>query len=58
MPKHLWVSCLLATMDSKECTIKTHMVVREDCDKGEKEMAYYTEKKENCCFISQEREFI
>lgn len=58
MPKHFWVSCLLATMDSKERTIKAHMVVREDCDKGEKEMAYYVEKKENCCFTSQEREFI
>ena len=45
-------------MDSKECTIKTHKVVREDCDKGEKEMAYYAEKKEKCCFTSQEREFI
>lgn len=58
MPKHLRVSRLLATMDSKERTIKTHMVIREDCNKGEKEMAYYAEKKENCCFTSQEREFI
>ena len=58
MPKHLRVSCLLATVDSKECTIKTHVVVRENCNEDEKEMANYIEKKENCCFTSQEREFI
>ena len=48
MPKHLWVSRLLATMDSKERSIKAHMVVRENCNEDEKEMANYAEKKENC----------
>lgn len=58
MPKHLCVSRLLATMDSKERSIKAHMVVMENCNEDEKEMANYAEKKENCCFTSQEREFI
>lgn len=56
MPKYLsFVSCLLATMDLKELTIKAHVVVWENCNKDEKETV---EKEEGHCFIYQGRELV